>query len=152
MAQTTIPWTIEIVDLQTQSRVGIWEHERALQPLRITLSIRAVESPFPCTIDDCLDYERICRWLLDEWPRQPHTPLMETRVRELMDFVFGNDERVEWAHVAIFKTAAIAQVGAVGVRAMMSRSGYDASFGSRVALPFHEGDGASLERCRCSSR
>ncbi len=140
MTHTTIPWTIEIDDLHTHSRVGIWEHEQALQPLRIDLSIRAVSSAFPQSIDDCLNYERVCRWLLDDWPHQPHTSLLETRVRELMDFVFGFDARVEWASVAIFKTKAIAQVRAVGVRVMMSRSEYTAIFGSRVSLPSNDDD------------
>ena len=133
MNQMTIPWTIEIDDLQTQSRVGIWGHEQALQQLRIDLSIRAVSATFPQVIEDCPNYEQVCRWLLDEWPRKPHTPLLETRVRELMDFVFGFDPRVEWASVAIFKTRAISHVRAVGVRVKMSRSEYAASFASRVS-------------------
>ena len=127
-----MPWTIEIAGLETRSRVGIWSHEQAPQALRIDLSMRTTSATFPRGIEDCADYERVCRWLLDEWPRQPHTPLLETRMRELMDFVFSYDARVEWASATILKTAAIAHVHAVGVRATLSRTDYCATFGSRV--------------------
>lgn len=145
MKQMTIPWTIEIDNLETQSRVGVWEHEQALQPLRIDLSIRAASAAFPQIIEDCLNYESVCRWILDEWPRQPHTPLLETRARELMDFVFGFDARVEWASLALFKTRAISQVRAVGIRISMSRSEYAGSFGSRVFVPSNKADCALTE-------
>lgn len=124
-----MPWTIEIVDIETQLRVGIWEHERELQPIRINISLRALAAACPKTIEDCLDYEPICHWIIDSWPTQPHTPLLETRLRELISFVFEFDERIEWADVAISKPAALSQVQGVGVRMALSRAEYEQSFG-----------------------
>jgi FolB domain-containing protein len=130
-----IPWTIEVRDLQTRLRVGIWDHEREFQPIVVNLTLRAIGAALPQTITDCLDYQPICRWITHEWPAQPHTPLLETKVRELMQFVFGFDGRVEWAEVSIAKPAAIAESRAVGIRLALSRGDFEAAFApSRTAL------------------
>ena len=134
MDTKVITWTIEIQDMECRSRVGIWEHERELQPIRISISMHAIAPAFPQQIEDCLNYEPICRWIADEWPRKPHTPLLETRVRELVDFIFNFDARIEWANVAILKLKAIPQASGVGVRVAMSRSDYESSFGSLAPL------------------
>jgi dihydroneopterin aldolase len=128
MEARTITWTVDIVDIATQLRVGIWEHERAPQPIRITLSMRATAPAFPRTIEDCLNYQPICRWITDDWPQQAHTPLLETRVRELMSFVFDYDDRIEWVDLAISKPVAISAATGVGIRMALSRSDYEANF------------------------
>lgn len=129
-----IPWTIEINKLETRLRVGIWEHEREFQPVHITLSLRAIAAASPQSIEDCLDYQPICRWMVSDWPQQPHTPLLETKLRELMDFIFSYDARIEWADVAISKPQAIAEARGVGVRMALSRDDYDTFF-CQQALP-----------------
>ena len=134
MPTKVITWNIVIEDIETQSRVGIWDHERALQPLRISISMMAIAPVFPEKIEDCLNYEPVCRWISDEWPRCPHTPLLETRVRELMDFIFTFDRRIEAVDVAILKLTAIPQARAVGIKLALSRSDYDTSFGSSQPL------------------
>jgi dihydroneopterin aldolase len=131
MNPRVIPWTIEVEEIQTQSRVGIWEHERELQPLRISLSLRAIAPAFPQSIEDCLNYEPVCRWIIDEWPAQPHTPLLETRLRELMRFIFDYDARIEWVDVAIAKPRAIPDTRGVGIRMALSRDDYESAFGER---------------------
>ena len=88
---TMLPWTVSVQELQTRSRVGIWDHEREYQPIVGNLSLRARAAAVPVEIGQCLDYQPICRWITDEWPRWPHTPLLETRVRELMRFLFDYD-------------------------------------------------------------
>ena len=128
-----IPWTIEITDINTQLRVGIWDHEREFQPIRINLSLRAIAPIFPHTIEDCLNYQPICRWITDEWPKQPHTPLLETKLRELMSFVFDFDSRVEWVDLAISKPTAILAAYGVGIRMALSRADYEGAF--RQILP-----------------
>lgn len=129
-----IPWTIEINKLETRLRVGIWEHEREFQPVHINLSLRAIAAASPQSIEDCLDYQPICRWMVSDWPQQPHTPLLETKLRELMDFIFSYDARIEWADVAISKPQAIAEARGVGVRMALSRDDYDTFF-CQQALP-----------------
>lgn len=128
MNTRVIPWTIEIADIETQLRVGIWDHEREVQPIRINLSLRAIAPVFPRSIEDCLNYEPICRWIIDEWPTHPHTPLLETKLRELMCFIFGFDARIEWIDVAIAKPKAIADTRGVGIRMALSRDDYEAAF------------------------
>jgi len=128
MSPRVIPWTIEITDIETQLRVGIWEHERVPQPIRISMSILAHADAIPQSIADCLDYEPICRWIVDTWPAQPHTGLLETRLRELMDFVFNYDARIERVELAIAKPQAFAAARGVGLRVALERSEYEAAF------------------------
>ena len=126
-------WTMEIADLRTDSRVGIWPHELHPQPLRVSMTLRVVATAFPQTIDECLDYEPLCKWICGAWSGNAHTPLLETRVRELTDFIFAYDGRIEWAAVKIVKSNAVRQAGGVGISIAMSRSEYEASFGMRSA-------------------
>ncbi len=128
MNPRVIPWTIEIADIETQLRVGIWEHERVLQPIRISMTIRALAATIPQSIEDCLNYEPICRWIVETWPAQPHTELLETKLRELMDFVFNYDARIEWVDLAIAKPQAIAAARGVGLRMALERGEYEAAF------------------------
>lgn len=131
MNTRVIPWTIEVADIDTQLRVGIWDHERDFQPIRINLALRAIAPSSPRSIEDCLNYEPICRWIIDTWPKQPHTPLLETKIRELMDFIFDYDARIEWADVAISKPKAIAGARGVGIRMALARDDYLAAFRER---------------------
>lgn len=133
-----ISWTIDIADINTQLRVGIWDHEREFQPICISLSIRAIAPSFPDTIEDCLNYQPICQWITDEWPKQPHTPLLETKLRELMSFVFDFDARVEWVDLAISKPTAIPAARGVGIRMALSRSDYEVAF--RPILPTYRAE------------
>jgi FolB domain-containing protein len=133
-----ISWTIEIADIDTELRVGIWEHERGLQPIRISISMRALAAVIPQSIDDCMNYEPICRWIVDTWPAQPHTPLLETKLRELLDFVFAHDARIEWVDIAISKPNAIAAARGVGLRMAIDRGDYEAAFNCQDGVQHEE--------------
>ncbi len=122
-------WTIEVCHLETQSRVGIWEHEQELQPVCVNISLRATAAVSPRSIKDCLDYQPVCDWINDEWPDYPHTPLLETRLKELMTFIFSFDDRVEWADVALAKPKAIRNARGAGIRVAMTRQEFEDSFG-----------------------
>ena len=119
------PWIIEIVNLATSLSVGIWDHEVALQPIQVNLSLRAIAPVFPKTIQDCIDYQPICNWITTVWPEQKHTLLLETKLLELMNFVFNFDSRIEFADISISKTKAIQAAHKVGVRMTLSRSEYE---------------------------
>lgn len=123
-----LSWTIEISDIATELRVGIWAHEREPQPVLISLSMRASAPAFPESIDDCLNYQPVCQWITQHWPLEPHTPLLETKVRELMAYVFNHDSRIDWVELSIHKTAAIAAAAGVGIRMALSRADYAAAF------------------------
>ena len=126
MENQLVRWTIEINDLATQLRVGILDSERDFQPIRVRVSIRALTPAFPQSIDDCLDYQPICRWIVDEWPKQPHTPLLETKVLELVRFVLACDARVEWVDVTLSKAGAVAGAGSVEITMARSRQEHEA--------------------------
>ena len=119
--------SIAITDLETRLRVGIWDHEREFQPIRINLNLSVAallpEERFP-------GHDSIVTWITDEWPKSQHTPLIETRLRELMQFVFEFDTRIDWIDVAISKPTAFPEVGGVGVRMAISRCDHAAWFGA----------------------
>lgn len=133
MSTPIIPWTIEITGQKTQLKVGIWEHEREFQPIHVNLTIRAILMASPKSIEDCLNYQPICEWLRDEWPKQPHTLLLETRMRELLTFVFDFDSRIEWVDASISKPTAFVGTQAVGVRLAISRADFGVAFNSDSA-------------------
>lgn len=121
--------TVAFSGLETRLRVGIWDHERESQPVRVSLSVRA-------RLPDCsLDSLAILRWITEEWPKSPHIPLLETRLRELMQFVFAFDSRIEWADIALSKPWACPEARDVGVRMALSRDEYERVFGPRLPGP-----------------
>ena len=127
MKNPLIPWTIEIKDLMTRLRVGLLEHERAYQPIRVNLSIRAITPAFPQSIEECLNYQPICEWAVREWPKQPHTPLLETKILELMRFIFEYDARVEWIDAVLSKPEAAEKGCTVEIRMTASREEFEAA-------------------------
>jgi len=143
MRRKLMAWKIEIEELRTMSRVGIWAHEVQAQPLLINMKIKAIAPALPESIADCLDYEPICRWVTEEWPEMPHTALLETRVGELMKFIFSFDQRVESVDLLILKPQAINQARGAGVRAELTRHGYEAAFG---CLTSHRDDVSPAQR------
>jgi dihydroneopterin aldolase len=102
MDNRLIPWTIEIRDLATRLRTeeGEW------QAVHIDLSIRALTPAVPQSIEECLNYQPICQWMLDEWPQRPPAPL-EARLLELARFIFDYDARVERIDAAVGKTCIV---------------------------------------------
>ena len=121
--------TIAFTGLETRLRVGIWDHEREFQPVRVTLSLRARLS------GGNLDSLAIPRWITSKWPKSPHIPLLETRLRELMQFVFEFDSRIEWVDIALSKPWACPEARGVGVRMALSRDEYERSLVPRSLVP-----------------
>lgn len=115
--------SVAISNLETRLRVGIWDHERVPQIVSVNLLI--AYAALPCS--SCLDYRPILEWITGEWPRQPHTPLLETRLRELMGFVFGFDGRIARLDVSLSKPEAFPQARGVGVRMALTRGQYAAA-------------------------
>lgn len=50
----------------------------------------------------CLDYARLHRHLVEEWPRRPHTDLLEDLAEDLITFCLA-DPRVEACRVVVRK-------------------------------------------------
>ena len=114
--------SVDIANLETRLRVGIWEHELEPQPVRVTLSLS-----YAAQAGGCIDYQPILRWITGHWPRQPHTPLLETRLRELMTFVFRFDPRIARLDVALSKPQACPEARGVGVRLALTRAEHAAA-------------------------
>lgn len=127
------PWKVTIDNLETQLRVGIWDHEREHQPVRVTMSVGPAPSVLNARESGCVNCQPIMHWITDEWPRQPHTPLLETRLCELMAFVFAFDPRIDWLDAALSKPQACPEAVGVGVRMAMSRRDFMRVFGGARA-------------------
>lgn len=126
-------WTLRIERLQTQLQVGIYEHE--LPPQAIWVSLRATgdAEANPESIEQCLDYEPLCHWLTQIWPHSPHTPLLETRVNEVIAHVFAADARIHHVWVGLYKQAVSEHARAVGIERACTRQAFDAATRSCAA-------------------
>ena len=113
---------IMINDVSTTSKVGIWEHEKILQPILINLEIEVNSKTFPRDIEDCMDYDPICNWLTNEFPKLPHTKFLEVRILEIFNFVFKFDEKVKLVNISIVKTNAFPNIYSVGINRVMSKA------------------------------
>ena len=124
------PWTVTIDNLETQLRVGIWDHEREHQPVRVTMSLGPADGGPEAREPGCVNCQPIRHWITNEWPQHAHTPLLETRLRELMAFVFAFDTRIGWLDAALSKPQACPEAAGVGVRLALSRREFSQVFGS----------------------
>lgn len=98
MNQLLIPWTVEIRSLRTELRGA---RGRAAQAVSVDVAVRALTPAHPASIGDCMDYQPICRWLLDELPGWRHGQRWECALQALLDFVFDADARIESVDVAM---------------------------------------------------
>lgn len=119
-------WTVRIERLATQLPVGIYDHEQDAQPVWVSLTATGEASAAPGSLGDCFDYEPLCRWLTQEWPASPHTPLLETRVNQVIEFVFASDPRVQQVWVGLYKQRVSQQALAVGMERASSRAEFEA--------------------------
>jgi len=126
------PWTVTIDNLETRLRVGIWDHEREHQPVRVIMSVGSASGVLHAQEPGCVCCLPIIHWIAKEWPRQPHTPLLETRLCELMAFVFSFDARIDWLDAALSKPQACPQAAGVGVRMVISRRDFTRVFGDKA--------------------
>jgi dihydroneopterin aldolase len=119
-------WTVRIERLETHLPVGIYAHEQDAQPVWVSLTATGEASAMPGSLDECFDYEPLCRWLTQVWPTTPHTPLLETRVNQVMAFVFASDPRVRNVWVGLYKQRVSQQALAVGMERAASRAEFEA--------------------------
>ena len=119
-------WSVRIERLLTQLRVGVYDDELLPQPVWVTLRLRGVAAAAPASLGECIDYEPLCLWITDEWPRAPHTPLLETRVNELAAFAFDFDSRVQEVQVGLAKQRLGGAPAAIGIERSVSRHEFEA--------------------------
>ncbi|HJV26958.1 MAG TPA: dihydroneopterin aldolase [Aromatoleum sp.] len=114
-------WNVKIDRLETLLAVGLYEDEREAQPVWVSVTLTGLAPAVPDDLDGCLDYEPLCRWLVTEWPRTRHTPLLETRVNEVFDFAFDLDPRVQEVSVGLYKQRVSRFATAVGIERTTNR-------------------------------
>jgi 7,8-dihydroneopterin aldolase/epimerase/oxygenase len=119
-------WTVRIERLAIQLAVGVHPNEREPQPLWVSVTLEGLAPASPETLDDCIDYEPLCRWLTQHWPQTPHTALLETRINELLAFAFGLDARVSAARVGLYKERMSRDAISVGVERHATRLEFEA--------------------------
>jgi dihydroneopterin aldolase len=119
-------WAVRIERLRTRLCVGVHADELAPQPVWVTVRLRGVATASPTALSECMDYEPLCRWVTETWPRAPHTPLLETRINELLAFVFDLDPRVQEVHAGLTKQRMSRQAVSVGVERCVSRPEFEA--------------------------
>lgn len=114
-------WSVRIERLETLLAVGIYDEERAPQPVWVSVTLSGIAPAVPDDLADCIDYEPLCRWLASEWPQTPHTRLLETRVNEVFDFAFALDPRVHEVSVGLYKQRVSRYATAVGIERTTNR-------------------------------
>jgi hypothetical protein len=87
----------------TQVRLGAKGAITVPRPICIDISIRANTLAFPQSIDDCMNYQPICRWVVEDWPTLEPVPQLSGRMRELVEFIFDHDARIDWVDVTFSK-------------------------------------------------
>lgn len=93
-------------DVRLHVRLGVCPEERAApQPVSVDVELyRACERFTGGGLADCLDYDRVFRYLTQTCADRPHTDLIESLAEDLVGFCLA-DRRVEACRVVIRKTA-----------------------------------------------
>lgn len=115
-------WSIKVDRMEIRLPVGIYADELLPQPLWVSLTASGSASASPQAIGQCFDYEPLCHWLAEVWPRSPHTPLLETRINQLLAFIFALDPRVNVAWVGLYKQRMSRHAVAVGIERGTTRT------------------------------
>ena len=115
-------WTVRLEGVKTQLAVGAQGKGQKPQPVLVNLVINGLTPDTPKDDADCLDHASICEWILHEWPKSAPTRLLEMRVNEMLDFLFGSDKRIQDAWVGVYMTGKSSDAGRIGVEKQMNRA------------------------------
>jgi dihydroneopterin aldolase len=118
-------WRINIKNVATTIRVGIHPHEQEPQRVFVNGSVEGNFPVHPKSIADCFNYDHIYDLVVKEWPKRPHTPLLETLVAELLEHIFLLDSRVDFARASVCKPDIFPEAEAVGVEAEWTRADFE---------------------------
>jgi len=118
-------WSVVIQSLRTTMRVGLHSHEYDPQPVQITLKVSSLASSDPESIDQCVDFDPLVRWLSQTLPTMPGPALLENRVNDIAQYVFSADKRILGVWVALYKEAAVNTSAFIGVEKEMTRRQFE---------------------------
>jgi dihydroneopterin aldolase len=119
-----VEWDVVIDQLRAQTRVGIYGHERASQPVVIDAVLRCRSRALPEQIDECLDYDTFCRMLCRYLDEQAHTDLVERLAADLLALAFDRFAMLEDVVLTLYKPHAVRSAERVGVRLHWGRNDY----------------------------
>lgn len=119
-------WTVKVERMAIHLPVGIYDDEVAPQPLWVSVTASGLASATPTSLDQCLDYEPLCHWLAQVWPTSPHTTLLETRVNQLIGYVFMLDTRVQSVWIGLYKQSMSRHSAVVGIERASTRIEFEA--------------------------
>ena len=114
-------WTIRVDRMPISLAVGVHAQETEPKPMWVSAYASGDAAASPGTLTECFDYEPLCRWLTEVWPKSPHVQLLETRINELFEFVFGLDAGVQEAWVGLYKQRYSHGANLVGVERSATR-------------------------------
>lgn len=120
--------------MQIRLAVGVHPCEIEPQPVWVSLRASGTAAASPETLAQCIDYEPLCHWLAEVWPSTPHVPLIETRINELLEFVFGLDSRIQQAWVGLYKQRMSQGATAVGIERRTTRSEFELEVPSALVI------------------
>lgn len=123
VAAANLPVEIILRKMRIMLRIGIHAHERAPQPLSVSVQARGMIPPAPRDLGDVLDYERIRNYVQHDWPQRAHTDLLETLAVDLLGFIF-QDPRIGEAEITLVKPDAFPETEGAGIRVRLSRSAW----------------------------
>jgi dihydroneopterin aldolase len=118
-------WTVRVGSLKTRLRVGVHAHESKPQPVIVSLRISGLADISPTSLEQCFDYEPVCRWLQEGFAKSPHVSLIETRINEIAHYLFSYDKRVMEVWVGLYKEKAVPNSERVGLEREMTRRQFD---------------------------
>lgn len=118
-------WTIKVDRMPISLAVGVHPDEVEPQALWVSVSATGDAAASPGTLAECIDYEPLCRWLTDVWPRSAHVRLLESRINELLERVFGLDPAVQEAWVGLYKQRYSHGANLVGIERRATRSEFE---------------------------
>ena len=127
-------WTVRIERMELSLPVGIHADELEPQTVWVSLAASGSASAEPRSLDQCFDYVPLCHWLTEIWPRTPHTALLETRINQLLAFLFGLNVRFETVWVGLHKQRMSRQAFAVGIERSMTRTEFETRSARRTLL------------------
>jgi len=113
-------WSIRIDELPT--RLAFGDEADAVQPVLVSLLIEGLAPDEPGRREDCFDAAPVCDWITGSWTKSAATPLIETRVNQLLLFLFAHDRRVQSAWVALVRLSVPPHAARIAVERSASRS------------------------------
>lgn len=115
-------WTIRMERIETRLAFG----PGAGEDVQVSVVISGLARAAPDEAGDCIDHAPVFDWITREWPKSKPASLLQTRVNQLLAFLFDLDKRVQDAWVAIYRTGTPPSRTRVGVERQVSRSQFEA--------------------------